>query len=57
MMFLSHGTQDLYPDFLKEVHNVLPAQVADVAMLYNVAAVVGAIVFGHLSQSSAGERG
>src|SRR5438552_12032077 len=21
MMFLSHGTQDLYPDFLKEVHH------------------------------------
>jgi len=23
MMFLSHGTQDLYPDFLKEVHKAL----------------------------------
>jgi len=22
MMFLSHGTQDLYPDFLKEIHKV-----------------------------------
>jgi len=25
MMFLSHGTQDLYPDFLKEVHKVSDA--------------------------------
>ena len=25
MMFLSHGTQDLYPDFLKTVHRISPA--------------------------------
>jgi len=25
MMFLSHGTQDLYPDFLKEVHKISDA--------------------------------
>ena len=25
MMFLSHGTQDLYPDFLGTVHNFGPA--------------------------------
>jgi len=27
MMFLSHGTQDLYPDFLKTVHHISPANV------------------------------
>src|SRR5208282_2673203 len=50
MMFLSHGTQDLYPDFLKEVHGLRPALVANVAMIYTAGAVVGTIIFGHLSQ-------
>ncbi len=50
MMFLSHGTQDLYPDFLKNAHGVAAKTVSDVAMLYNVGAVLGAIIFGHLSQ-------
>src|SRR5437660_6675612 len=48
MMFLSHGTQDLYPDFLKEVHKISAAMVANIAMIYNFGAVVGAIIFGHL---------
>jgi SHS family lactate transporter-like MFS transporter len=51
MMFLSHGTQDLYPDFLGTVHRVSPANVSYIAMLYNVGAVIGAIIFGQLSQS------
>jgi SHS family lactate transporter-like MFS transporter len=55
MMFLSHGTQDLYPDFLKEVHKVSQAQVANIAILYNVGAIVGALLFGALSQK-AGRR-
>jgi len=50
MMFLSHGTQDLYPDFLKEVHKLSSKVVANMAIFYNVGAVVGAIIFGHLSQ-------
>jgi len=50
MMFLSHGTQDLYPDFLKEVHRLSPSQVANIAILYNSGAIVGAILFGQLSQ-------
>jgi SHS family lactate transporter-like MFS transporter len=50
MMFLSHGTQDLYPDFLKEVHGLRPALVANIAMIYTAGAVLGAIIFGHLSQ-------
>jgi len=50
MMFLSHGTQDLYPDFLQEVHRVSATVRANVAMVYNIGAVVGAIAFGHLSQ-------
>jgi SHS family lactate transporter-like MFS transporter len=50
MMFLSHGTQDLYPDFLQEVHRVSQAVRANMAMLYNVGAVVGAVLFGHFSE-------
>jgi len=51
MMFLSHGTQDLYPDFLHEVHGVAQAMRANIAIIYNVGAVLGAIIFGQLSQS------
>jgi SHS family lactate transporter-like MFS transporter len=50
MMFLSHGTQDLYPDFLRNEHGVSPTTVADIAIFYNVGAILGAIVFGSLSE-------
>src|SRR3984957_772355 len=57
MMFLSHGTQDLYPDFLQEVHKVSAASRANIAMIYNVGAVVGAILFGFLSQAAGRRKG
>jgi MFS transporter, SHS family, lactate transporter len=50
MMFLSHGTQDLYPDFLKSAHGFSPAVVSYMAILYNVGAVLGAVAFGHFSE-------
>jgi len=50
MMFLSHGTQDLYPDFLQDVHRATASVRANVAMIYSFGAVAGAIFFGHLSQ-------
>ena len=50
MMFMSHGTQDLYPDFLKEVHHLSGIVVANIAIFYNIGAVIGAIIFGQLSQ-------
>jgi MFS transporter, SHS family, lactate transporter len=52
MMFLSHGTQDLYPDFLKEVHKLSQSQVANIAILYNCGAIVGAVLFGAFSQKT-----
>jgi MFS transporter, SHS family, lactate transporter len=55
MMFLSHGTQDLYPDFLKEVHKLSQSQVANIAILYNCGAITGAVLFGAFSQR-AGRR-
>jgi len=50
MMFLSHGTQDLYPDFLKELHHFTQATASNVAIIFNIGAVIGAIIFGQLSQ-------
>jgi MFS transporter, SHS family, lactate transporter len=51
MMFFSHGTQDLYPHFLKEVHRLPIATISYVAILYNIGAVIGSFSFGHLSES------
>jgi SHS family lactate transporter-like MFS transporter len=50
MMFLSHGTQDLYPDFLKTAHHIKASTVSDLAVLYNIGAIVGSILFGYLSE-------
>ncbi len=47
---LSHGTQDLYPDFLKTVHNFSSVMVSNLAILYNAGAILGALVIGHLSE-------
>lgn len=57
MMFLSHGTQDLYPDFLKEVHKIRAPQVANIAILYNCGAIAGAILFGAISQKAGRRKG
>jgi SHS family lactate transporter-like MFS transporter len=57
MMFLSHGTQDLYPDFLQEVHKLSAATRANVAIIYNCGAIVGAIIFGHFSQKAGRRKG
>lgn len=50
MTCLSHGTQDLYPDFLKSAHGISAAMVAYIAIIYNVGAFLGAVSFGHLSE-------
>ena len=57
MMFLSHGTQDLYPDFLHEVHKISGAARANIAIIYNVGAVLGAVLFGLLSQAAGRRKG
>jgi len=57
MMFLSHGTQDLYPDFLKTSHGAGARTVSYLAILYNLGAVLGAIMFGHLSELLGRRRG
>jgi SHS family lactate transporter-like MFS transporter len=50
MMFLSHGSQDLYPDFLRTTQGASGAMVSYIAILFNIGAIVGSIVFGSLSQ-------
>jgi MFS transporter, SHS family, lactate transporter len=50
MMFFSHGTQDLYPDFLKSTHGVSSKTVSYIVIWYNIGAVVGAVLFGQLSE-------
>ena len=50
MNFLSHGTQDLYPHFLESVHGFSTSTIADIAIFYNVGALVGALTFGRLSE-------
>ncbi|MBI3645548.1 MAG: MFS transporter [Acidobacteriales bacterium] len=50
MHFLSHGTQDLYPHFLKSTHGFSTSTVANIAILYNVGSLLGAVIFGQLSE-------
>ena len=50
MMFLSHGTQDLYPDFLKSMRGASARTVSYIAIWYNVGAVIGTLIFGQLSE-------
>ena len=56
MMCLSHGTQDLYPDFLKTVHRLKGETVAYMAILYNLGAIAGGVTFGHLSERAGRRR-
>ncbi len=50
MMFLSHGTQDLYPDFLKTAHAASTILTSNIVILGNIGAIVGGIIFGSFSQ-------
>jgi SHS family lactate transporter-like MFS transporter len=50
MSCLSHGTQDLYPDFLKSEHGFARSTVSEIAILYNVCAIAASALFGHLSE-------
>lgn len=56
MICLSHGTQDLYPDFLRSVGGLAHKTIAGmdlvygIPIFYNIAAVAGALFFGFLSE-------
>src|SRR6202051_1383056 len=47
--FFSHGTQDLYPTFLQVEHKLSPHAVGIIAVIYNIGAICGGILFGTLS--------
>src|SRR5882762_7171504 len=49
MNLVSHGTQDMYPTFLKLERGLDPRTVATIAIIYNVGALLGGLVFGYLS--------
>jgi SHS family lactate transporter-like MFS transporter len=57
MNFSSHGTQDMYPTFLKVQRGFSPREVAIIAVIYNVGALGGGVVFGLLSDRFGRRRG
>lgn len=58
MLCLSHGTQDLYPDFLKSIPGIASQKLLGmdllygIPVLYNIAAIVGSLAFGYFSEKS-----
>jgi SHS family lactate transporter-like MFS transporter len=48
--FFSHGTQDLYPTFLRVQHKFDPHTVSIIALIYNAGAIIGGILSGMLSE-------
>jgi MFS transporter, SHS family, lactate transporter len=48
--FFSHGTQDVYPTFLQQQRHFGHATVGTIAVVYNIGAILGGLVFGSLSQ-------
>jgi len=46
----SHGTQDLYPLFLRQQHGLSVHQVSIIAIIYNIGAILGSMSGGALSQ-------
>jgi MFS transporter, SHS family, lactate transporter len=49
MNFVSHGTQDMYPTFLQKQRGFSPREVALIAMIYNVGAILGGLTLGYYS--------
>ncbi|POR49372.1 SHS family lactate transporter-like MFS transporter [Paraburkholderia eburnea] len=48
--FFSHGTQDLYPTFLREQHHFDPHTVSLITIVLNIGAIVGGLFFGSISE-------
>ena len=48
--FFSHGTQDLYPTFLREQHHFDPHTVSLITIVLNIGAIVGGLFFGSVSE-------
>ena len=50
MNCISHGSQDLYPTFLRVQHHFGAGTVTSLTMLLNVGAICGGLIFGALSE-------
>jgi MFS transporter, SHS family, lactate transporter len=48
--FFAHGTQDLYPTFLQTEHLFDHATVSTIAVVYNIGAIIGGLLFGTISE-------
>lgn len=48
--YFSHGTQDIYPTFLEKEHGLGPDTISLIAISYNIAAILGGVLAGSLSQ-------
>jgi len=48
--FFSHGSQDIYPTFLEVQHKLSTHAVSIIAVIYNIGAICGGILFGSLSE-------
>ncbi|HEX6558348.1 MAG TPA: MFS transporter [Longimicrobiales bacterium] len=48
--FFSHGTQDLYPTYLQSQRTLSTHTVSMIAIIANLGAIVGGVIFGVLSQ-------
>ena len=54
--FFSHGTQDIYPTFLQVQHHFDTHTTGNIAIIYNIGAILGGLSFGFLSQSLGRKR-
>jgi SHS family lactate transporter-like MFS transporter len=48
--WMSHGTQDVYPTFLKEGLKMSAPVASRIVLIYNVGAIIGGMMFGTLSE-------
>src|ERR1700722_9306671 len=46
----SHGTQDIYPTFRQVQEKLLPQTVSTIAVIYNLGAILGGLIFGAFSE-------
>jgi MFS transporter, SHS family, lactate transporter len=54
--FFSHGSQDLYPTFLRVQHHFDPHTVSAIAVTLNIGAIVGGLFFGWFSEKIGRKR-
>ncbi len=48
--FFSHGTQDIYPHYLQAQRHLGHTTVSTIAIIFNIGAMLGGVVFGSFSQ-------